>query len=32
MDSVWGAARKHFEEKMKEDDKKFGTAPAKKKT
>jgi|SRR5262245_20797315 len=32
MDSVWGAARKHFEEKMKEGDKKVGAAPAKKKT
>jgi hypothetical protein len=31
MDSVWGAARKHFEETLKEGDKKFGAAPAKKK-
>jgi hypothetical protein len=31
MDSVWGAARKHFEETMKEGDKQFGAAPAKKK-
>jgi len=31
MDSVWGEARKHFEETMKESDKKIGAAPAKKK-
>jgi hypothetical protein len=31
MDSVWGAARKHFEEKMKNDNKEFGDAPEKKK-
>jgi len=31
MDSVWGAARKHFEGTMKEGDKKLGAAPAKKK-
>ncbi|MGE5193095.1 MAG: hypothetical protein ACM3U2_11400 [Deltaproteobacteria bacterium] len=31
MDSVWDAARKHFEETMKNDNKEFGAAPAKKK-
>jgi hypothetical protein len=31
MDSVWDAARKHFEGKMKNDNKDFGAAPEKKK-
>jgi len=31
MDSVWDAARKHFEENMKNDNKDFGAAPTKKK-
>ena len=32
MDSAWKSARDHFEKKMKEDEKKFGTAPDKKKS
>jgi hypothetical protein len=32
MDSVWDAARKHFEEKMQNDNKAFGAAPQKKKS